>query len=893
MAGIVRNLMVRAVADFSGLQRSMQQAQRDTSNFASSMEKAFGGLKSKLALLGGALLGGEAIKESINDAIELEATTQNLNHILGKSADAYIQWSQTVATSYGFSQVEAERYGASFAHMISLFGNGSEDIRKKTEDLMKMSAIVANGTGRSIDDVMQRIQSGMLGNVQAINDLGIYANQSMLEASKAFQQVAHGRHWADLSMAERQQIIYMSIMEQGAKQYGNTLQNNVHNKLVTFTASLKNLRVALGNAFLPLLNIALPVITKFIQGITTALNYFAAFMRALFGFKSESAKQAADNAKAAAASAKAANATNAQTGAVKKLTQATKDQQKAQMSLAGIDEINTIKSANAAMDGSGGSGVGGGGTGGTGGDIPPISPPDTSAYQAAIDAIEKKVKEYADNVTAWLAPLGPYWDKITKAVGDLWDSVKVLFTSQGMLDFYGWLSDVGQSTLEIALNALADVIDAIGRGIKGLGEAMNGDWTKAWSDWQIAVGDINDAFGIFAPLVIAVGTALGAYSVITGIVKAYEAWTTAQIALSVAMDANPIGLIAIAIGALVAVVVELVTHWGEVKEGFANFGNWFNDNVGKPLGGFIQGMSDTLKGIGQGIIKFIGDGIGDISKWVKTNIVDKITGAFSGMGKLGGTIWDKITSGFGNVYDWFRDNVAQKIYNVLDNWKDYIAGKAGAIWTAIKGKFSRVYDWFRDNVVKAPYNAFINWKDAIASKAGSIWTAIKGEFSGVYTWFKNNVADKIHSAFSGITNGLGSAITSGFKAVYNTGVGFINGFINLLDKLINKLKGVNIFGNKPFGGLPTIPTIPYLAKGGIINNPTLAMVGEAGREAVMPLENNTGWINELADKINKLNGGGSGTTEVILQLNETTLGKAVIGAINKVHRRGGKVLLNV
>lgn len=46
--------------------------------------------------------------------------------------------------------------------------------------------------------------------------------------------------------------------------------------------------------------------------------------------------------------------------------------------------------------------------------------------------------------------------------------------------------------------------------------------------------------------------------------------------------------------------------------------------------------------------------------------------------------------------------------------------------------------------------------------------------------------------------------------------------------------------------------VPMLAKGGIVNSPTLAMVGEAGKEAVMPLENNTGWIRELAEKLNEI-----------------------------------------
>ena len=43
--------------------------------------------------------------------------------------------------------------------------------------------------------------------------------------------------------------------------------------------------------------------------------------------------------------------------------------------------------------------------------------------------------------------------------------------------------------------------------------------------------------------------------------------------------------------------------------------------------------------------------------------------------------------------------------------------------------------------------------------------------------------------------------------------------------------------------------MPYLAKGAVVDAPTLAMIGEAGKEAVMPLENNTGWIDELARRI--------------------------------------------
>ena len=64
--------------------------------------------------------------------------------------------------------------------------------------------------------------------------------------------------------------------------------------------------------------------------------------------------------------------------------------------------------------------------------------------------------------------------------------------------------------------------------------------------------------------------------------------------------------------------------------------------------------------------------------------------------------------------------------------------------------------------------------------------------------------------------------------------------------------------NTPNKGIPiNIPKIPYLAKGGIIDSPTLAMVGEAGKEAVVPLENNTGGLDILAEKLGSRMAGNS------------------------------------
>lgn len=92
-------------------------------------------------------------------------------------------------------------------------------------------------------------------------------------------------------------------------------------------------------------------------------------------------------------------------------------------------------------------------------------------------------------------------------------------------------------------------------------------------------------------------------------------------------------------------------------------------------------------------------------------------------------------------------------------------------------------------------------------------------------------------------------VKAGFKAMVNLCIGGINKLIEGLNKLEIKIPDwVPAIGGGTLGF--NIPLIPKLAKGGIVDRATLAMIGEHGREAVVPLENNTAWIDELARKIN-------------------------------------------
>lgn len=117
-----------------------------------------------------------------------------------------------------------------------------------------------------------------------------------------------------------------------------------------------------------------------------------------------------------------------------------------------------------------------------------------------------------------------------------------------------------------------------------------------------------------------------------------------------------------------------------------------------------------------------------------------------------------------------------------------------------------------------------------------------------------NMWEGIKKVFSGI----GDFVSNVFKGIGNLIKGYFNGYIKLINGVIGALNKIKlpeweILGNMAGKGL-NIKKIPLLAKGGVVDKATLAMVGEAGKEVVMPLENNTQWIDKLADKISARTG---------------------------------------
>jgi hypothetical protein len=167
-------------------------------------------------------------------------------------------------------------------------------------------------------------------------------------------------------------------------------------------------------------------------------------------------------------------------------------------------------------------------------------------------------------------------------------------------------------------------------------------------------------------------------------------------------------------------------------------------------------------------------------------------------------------------------------------------------------------------------NAF-NWAWNIAS---NFINNLKAGFAIMRDYLVNKVEDiknRVTNAFYGVKDGIvniWSSVESGVKSGINKMIDMLNKFFQKLNNF--KLPDWTGLGNVGF----SIPNIPRLARGGVVTAPTMAMIGESGAEVVMPLENNTGWIDKLAERI-----GGGGNT-IVVKIGEDEIYNNFIDFIN-------------
>ena len=314
-------------------------------------------------------------------ALEVTAAVNQIKRQMGESSQTFLKWVNDNANAMNMGVGEATKYGAVYSNLFSGFIKDSNKLSAYTAKMLQTSAVVAEGSGRSITDVMERIRSGLLGNTEAIEDLGINVNVAMIQSTEAFKRFANGQSWDQLDYQTQQQIRLMAILEQATAKYGDTLSNSVNGSISLFKSLLKDSALNIGNAFLPIINAIMPVLNSFAMVLKNVTAKLAEFIALMFNKKAtvkdgvagavgdmngalqDAAGGAGDLADAMG------DADDASGGLADNLGDSAKNAKKAVkelLGLMGFDEINLLNKKDDADDGDSG-GSGGGGDKGKGG----------------------------------------------------------------------------------------------------------------------------------------------------------------------------------------------------------------------------------------------------------------------------------------------------------------------------------------------------------------------------------------------------------------------------------------------------------------------------------------------------------------------------------------------
>lgn len=570
-----------------------------------------------------------------------------------------------------------------------------------------------------------------------------------------------------------------------------------------------------------------------------------------------------------------------------------------------------------------------------------------------LEEIKKKVAEFFQPLKQSWDKFGA---PMIAAAVYAFNGVKNLLMEIGKSMYTVWENGTGAKTVELILKIFTNIFKIIGNISQGLADAWNtaglGDsiiqhlWnmfnsilkiineilkivrdiTKA-IDWTAVLGAVDVVLiiidGLFSFIADNVGRILGILSVIAGLslfstlagilgtvitqiqlaVGVFSGWASLATALSgafgilpqifasIVMAVNPVNII---IGAVIATVVDLwqksksfrddiVSILGNiatiVQKVFLNIVAPIIDTVGKIIMDFVETVLKPLWNAWENVFQSIMGLLSDFLKFatpIFSTILDILGPVFELALTLLRGVFDMVFAAIRGIIERADKTICERVNNIREffrNLGEWMEGTFGFKW---KNVFETV-----KNAVKA----FRDYVGPIINSLEVVFLGLTNFISGVFSGNWRRAWFGVRQIFESIVSGLSHI----FKAPLNFMIDGINKFLSGIGKIKipDWVPGV---GGKGF----SIPRIPRLAKGGIVSASTIANIGEAGTEAVIPLQRNTQGLDMIAEKISERlslpQNDGTGATYVIkLVLDDgRVITKMVIDNIKDYEARTGK-----
>lgn len=785
---------------------------REQSN---SIGSAFG----KLAKFAGFAILGKKLLDvgmySTQTALEVSASMNQIKRQMGESSQSFLKWVNDNANAMNMGVGEATNYGAVYSNLFSGFIKDTNKLSAYTAKMLQTSAVVAEGSGRTITDVMERIRSGLLGNTEAIEDLGINVNVAMIKSTEAFKRFSNGQSWDQLDFQTQQQIRLMAILEQATAKYGDTLSNSVNGRISLFKSLMKDAALNLGNSMLPIINAIMPVLNSFAMVLKHVTAKLAEFIALMFNKKAtvkdgvggavgDMGNAMKDATGGAGDLADAVDdAGDSAGGLADNLGDSAKNAKKAAkelLGLLGFDEINILqKPKDDDAGGSGGGGKGGKGKGGGGGPFKDILPEVEltdmdNQFKSIFDGLGDKLKGLFDYLKKlWDLfkkgfSLSFRWDSIERlknALQGIWKSIKDVFEDGTVLQAAARFGEKLAFALGQTTGALANVIMGIAVFIaESLNKSLNETKLdiKAWlirmfdigGEIVESVGNIAQSIGqIFYDSItseLATNMGAGLFSAFTYAfmgVKEITAKYTRDIigAIEETITENQAGITEMFTGLFKAVEPIAQALSSSMKKLFESVNQVYDEHI-KPLfesssalmsdvvGAFVNGWNDNI----QPVLEKIGHGFADTIKNHIEPALEKIggmIGSFADFSKA-------INEVFGPVISF----IVEKLTVVLAPAIEYIR----EVWRVLFNTISDVIGGIAD-IIKGVFDVLTGLLTGDGEKIKEGFLSIFGGLKDIVVSVFSGIIDLV----SGVLKFLWDVVVAIFKSIWDAIVAIFSG----------------------------------------------------------------------------------------------------------------------
>lgn len=827
----------KAWSEIERTRKETEKATKSTQTYGEKAKSAFQGVGSALKSLAGYLALAFSVTKLIqfsNEAGQLatqtEASVKRLVDIYGSASDSVGNFIDANARALGMSKAAAASFSSVYGNLFSVWADQATNA-ELTNRYLNMTAVVASKTGRTVEDVQERIRSGLLGNTEAIEDLGVFVNVKTIEMTDAFKRMANGKSWEQLDAYTQQQIRSMAILEQATAKYGDEVANTSATIRNRYKAAYEDFQNSWGN-------IVNTVLLPVLETLTQIFDIAAKGLNALSGRSG----QILENAEIQEENTyKTAENIKEQTENQKELNKELKK------SVAEFDDIQ-ILSANTVGNTNGGGlhsesqGIVGGFDG---------TAPDSSAFEET----SQKIQDLAKVVAKAMIAIGC----VLLATGNIGWGIGLIIAgamAEGIVE-----ASVGDGS------SFQEIADKISNAIiiAGVVAIIIGLLLCVAQMWGLGIGLI-----IKGAVVVAGTVALNWDGIKEKLQGSLGGWFALGGIISIVLGILlcftpflPLGIGLIVLGAA-AVVAPVVANWGSIKEKLqGSFGGWFA----------LAGVIAIVLGILLCFTPFLPLGIGLIVLGVGAEVATIVAN------------WDSIkewiTDAFNAVMDWLKIHGGLVLGILL-----LFTGVGAPFGMALimdsvsamgKGEEPVLWDSILESIKKTWNDIKSYWNENIAN----VWTL---EF-----WLG---LAKI--AGNGLIEGFELAI-NGIIGMFETMINWIVDGLNKISFDVpdwvlgigGKTFGIDI-PEVEFGRI----SIPRLAKGAVIppNREFLAVLGDQkqGTNIEAPLQTIVDAFNIALAQ----NGGYSGgNTEVVLEIDGREFGRAVVEQGNRENRRIGTRLV--